>query len=104
MLDIGEGGVEVDEDGALLAIGARARDVLDPLEVQPVVGHLQIFAVVEPFEDGEEDGDALHDDGGADLAAGVVDFDAVADVVGVFEKDEDAAVEEFVDGSSDAEA
>lgn len=96
-LDVCECCVGVDEDGHGFPVRARPSDVFDAFEVQAIVAHLQVFAVVDAPEDGEEDANAGHDDGGRHGGLYVIDFDAVADVVGVLEEYEDAAVEEFVD-------
>ena len=51
------------------------------------------FHAVDSFEDCEEEGDLLHDEEFLDWAD---DVDAVADVVGVLDEEEDAGAEEFL--------
>ena len=102
VLNIRESGVEVDEDGDFLTVRAGAGNVLDAFHVEAVVAHLEVLAIINAPEDGIEDRDALDDEGGADGGLGIIDLDAVADVVSVFEEEEDDAVEEFVDRSAEA--
>ena len=101
VLDVGEGGVEVDEDGDFLAVEAGAGDVFDAFHVEAVVAHLEVFAVVDALEDGVEDRDTLDDEGSADGGLRVIDFDTVSNIVCVFEEEEDDTVDEFVDGSAE---
>lgn len=79
-LDIFECGPEIDGEGELFFHCFGAGDVFDPAGVEDDVGHLGDFVVVDVFEDGEEEGDAV------DEEAGGVDVDAVADVVGVLDR------------------
>jgi len=59
--------------------------------------------VIYALENGVEQALLLDDAGGCDGGAHVVDLDAIADVEGVLEEDEDAADHEFVYGSAGGE-
>ena len=102
-LDVLERGAEVHGERERLAVGVGARHVLDALLAQPLVGDLEVRVGVDAPEHGVQQGLALHHQG---LRAGrgkVPHLDAVADVEGVVEEDEDHAREEVVEGPADGE-
>jgi hypothetical protein len=68
-------------------------DVLDPESVEDDVWDLNHFHCVDAFEYCEEEGDLLYDEV---FLCGAYNVDAVADVVGVFDEEEDAGAEEFL--------
>ena len=83
--DISVGGLCADGEVVLFFHRPAARHVLDPKAVSDVVRDLNGLVAVDAPEDGVHEGDPLDDELDA------VDVDAVADVVGVFDEDEDHA-------------
>jgi hypothetical protein len=91
--NIFERSVERDVHIELLFHGLGAGDVFDPQVVEDYVGHLYHFHGIDAFEDCEEEGDLFDDEvflGWAD------DVDAIADVVGMLDEEEDAGAEELL--------
>lgn len=74
-LDVLEGGAKVDGESELFLHGLGAADVFNPAGVEDDVGYLGDLVVIDVFEDGEEQGDALDDQ------AVAVDVDAVSNVI-----------------------
>jgi hypothetical protein len=95
-LDVFEGGVEGDEHVELFFHSFAASDVLDPEGVEDDVGYLNHFHIVDSFEDCEEEGDLLHDK--QFVPRRTDDVDAITDIVGVFDEEEDTGAEEFLGG------
>jgi len=67
-----------------------AADVFDPDGVEDYIGNLYTAAILNAFEDGEEQGDVLD----SELVG--CDVDAVADIVWVLDEEEDAGTENFL--------
>ena len=92
-LDVLERGIERHVDIDDFAHGLAPGNVLDPEVVQGDVGHLDDLVLVDAGEDGVQEGDPLDNEL---LLLGAHDVDAVADVVGVLDEQEDARAEEFL--------
>lgn len=88
-----QSGVERDEHIKLLFHRLTPCDILNPQVVEYDVRYLHHLHIVDAFEDSEEEGDLLDDQ---ELLDGPDDVYAVADIIRVFDEEEDARTEEFL--------
>lgn len=96
--DVGVGGFCADGEIVLLFHRSAAGYVLDPEAVSDVMRDLNGLVAVDAPEHGVHKGDPLDDE------LHTVDVDAIADIVGVFDEDEDYACQKLCDSAADSEA